>query len=504
MPDVPFGVACRDRQLLGTVPFHPRQLDLVDAIEGHQTTIVSAGRRGGKSRVAAAAMVWSLLLCDRLDRFLTPHEPRFALGVATAEDQAGVLLGLAAAIVKASPVLRSELVAESGTELQFRHGRTLRVLPCNARSIRGRGASVVVLDEFGHFASESDGPAVAGRVWAALAPSVSQFGKEGKIIAASTPGDAGGLHEILFLRAEAGELPGACSFRAGSAELNPGLDQGFVEAQRAALGDAGFEREILALFTAGGGSFFDEQELRAVTSSRREALPDDGHGWICAIDPSSGGGDPFACVVVGRDARPGFEGRLLVGHVERWQPRKTGRLPLSRRTRTERDLWVDSVLDSVAAIAKRFRATVVSDQHVPGVILNELRKRGVVSVRIRPWTGPGRTDAFQAVRARVATGRIELTADEDLVAELRRARNRFRGGGSSAVEIGRVGGSHGDLALALVAAVAELDRHGVGGGKGRLFGPTRGRPPRPTGMPGGMPGGDPTLDLLNNIFRGGR
>jgi hypothetical protein len=80
-------------------------------------------------------------------------------------------------------------------------------------------------------------------------------------------------------------------------------------------------------------------------------------------------------------------------------------------------------------------------------------------VKIVPWTSTTRSEAFQALRARVATERIELVNDEQLVAELLRVRTRFRAG-ASVVEIGRVGDSHGDLGLALAAAVLALDRRG--------------------------------------------
>ena len=150
---------------------------------------------------------------------------------------------------------------------------------------------------------------------------------------------------------------------------------------------------------------------------------------------------------------------MLVGHVERWLPRKGGRL--SRRTRDERDLWIDSTLDRVASIAKRFGATVISDQHLPGVVSDELRRRGVPRVKIVPWTASTRSEAFQALRARIATERVSIPDDEQLVAELLRVRTKFRAG-ASVVEIGRVGDSHGDLAVALAAGVRALDSRGAG------------------------------------------
>jgi hypothetical protein len=448
--------------LLGAVPFHPRQLDVIDLVESHPQAFVAAGRRSGKSRIAAAVAVHSLLLSDRLDGFMTPHEPRFAVVVANSEDQAQIVRGLAVSLVKSSPKLRRRLVGESATTLVFQGNRILKVLPCNSRTIRGLPASCVVLDEMGHYLSETEGPAVARRIWEALTPAVGQFQGEGRVLCVSTPGDAGGLFEELFLKADAGEMSGAVAFSASTLEMNPGMTAEFLEAQRAALGPDGFAREYEARFVAGGGAFFDPDDLRDVTGRRREALPQDGRDWVCALDPSSGG-DPYGLVVVGRDVRRGYEGRLLVGQVARWTESKRGRRMLSRRTRQERDSWSDGVHDQVAEIALRFRARVVSDQHVPGVTVDELRQRGVGHVTVRAWTAQEKTNAFQALRARVATGRIELAANDDLHRELLSVRNRFRGDQAAKVEVPRTSRGHGDLALALAAGVALLDQQGVGG-----------------------------------------
>ena len=68
---------------------------------------------------------------------------------------------------------------------------------------------------------------------------------------------------------------------------------------------------------------------------------------------------------------------------------------------------------------------------------------------------------MQALRARVYGRRIELydPPGVPLLAEAGRLRTRYRAG-SSAVEVPRVGDSHGDVVLALAAAVFEHDRHG--------------------------------------------
>jgi len=103
---------------------------------------------------------------------------------------------------------------------------------------------------------------------------------------------------------------------------------------------------------------------------------------------------------------------------------------------------------------------LVTDQHAPGLVVDELAKRGV-RVRVAAWTAASRTEILQALRARIYSRSIELYDPDGvpLLAELQRLRSRYKAG-SSSVEVPKVGDSHGDVALALAAAVWEHDRRG--------------------------------------------
>src|SRR5207245_522084 len=131
-----------------------------------------------------------------------------------------------------------------------------------------------------------------------------------------------------------------------------------------------------------------------------------------------------------------------------------------RKTRDEVDRAMASVLDSVAEIANRYDADVVIDQHLPSVVEDELRKRGVHKVTVAAWSAQSRTDAFSALRARAYTGRIEIYDDGVLVAELLRLRSQHRAGTASVVTP-RTAGSHCDQAIALACAVYAHDRDGL-------------------------------------------
>jgi len=101
---------------------------------------------------------------------------------------------------------------------------------------------------------------------------------------------------------------------------------------------------------------------------------------------------------------------------------------------------------------------VISDQHLPGLMTHALQERGI-GVRVMAWAPELKTRAFHALRARIHAGLIELyqpVPDVPLRDELLRLRTRYRAN-SAQVEVGRVGDSHGDLAMALAAVVLQHD-----------------------------------------------
>jgi len=455
--------ACEDERLLGaSLSLWPWQRRTLAAIEaGPRLHVVAAGRRATKTTIGAAVGVHACTLRPELRERLRAGERGYAVGVATSLRQARLFVAAARSLVERSPLLAALLEFATEDELAFSTGHSLVAFPCTARSGRGWPVHTLLLDEFAHHV-DALGDSNAEAVWRALVPSTAQFGEQARIVVASTPAGSAGFFADLYARASSGELEGAASYHATTQEANPTIGAEFLASERVALGEEAFRSEYEASFEGGLGLFFSDEELREIVREQADALPEDGRGWLLALDPSSGGGDPFAAVLVGRDARPGYEGRLLVGGVHSWKPRQGTRRKLSRRSRAERDLWLDRVLDQVAAVALRYRAGCISDQHLPGVVTDELRKRGVPRVSIRAWTSTSRAEAFQSLRARVVTERISLPDHPDLLAELRRVRRRFRAASSSTVEVPRLGDSHGDLALALALGVHEIDRRGVG------------------------------------------
>ena len=180
-------------------------------------------------------------------------------------------------------------------------------------------------------------------------------------------------------------------------------------------------------------------------------------GAIVGFDPAFAS-DPSAAVVVGRSKQD--RKRLLVARVERWAPQRPRHVRRAAKTEAQRAEVANVVLDGVAALAQAYSAPVVTDQHLPGVVREGLRERGVDRVYVQAWTGRLTTEAFQALRARIVANTIELPQDETLLTELSKLRTRMRAG-SQTVSAPRTTTSHMDTALALAAAVYRLETKGV-------------------------------------------
>jgi hypothetical protein len=206
VPEVSLLEACDEPRLLAFGAY-PRQRELLRAIEENCMVVAAAGRRSGKTRAAAAGALHNLLLTPELDSLVRPGEKRYAVSVANSRAQARIFLDHALALVKASPMLRGELVQEDADSLEFRGDKILAAFPCTARGTRGWAISFLVLDEFAHFLDvDEGGPAVAGRIYAAMTPSVAQFGDAGRVVVLSTPyGD--NLFAELWRKAQNGEIP---------------------------------------------------------------------------------------------------------------------------------------------------------------------------------------------------------------------------------------------------------------------------------------------------------
>ncbi len=427
--------ACDDPQLFG-FDLWPKQRDLLAAIDaGPRIHVWALGRRSGKTTLAALVCLWNLLLSPRLDEMVRPGETRFAICVAVNHAQARLLVSAARSIVERSPVL-CELV-EDFTEdaIRFRTPSgarvALRAFACNSRGGRGWPVSCLVMDEAAHFISDTEGPQVADRVWAAMVPSTAQFGDAARVLALSTPFGRSGLFADLHSRAA--DSPDMAAAHFTTADMNPTIGAEFLATEEARDPES-FKAEYLAEFQSAGNAYID---FDRVETGAAEATPDMATGWVCGLDPAFSR-DPFGVALVGRSKATA--GQLVIGPVRAYKP-----------------MGEFGVIDEIAALAATYRARVTTDQFSAAAVVDRFRHHGL-GVKVHTMTATSKTAIFSELRARLYDRSLVLPDNPALVAELQRLQTRFSVG-SAAVTNPRLGGSHGDQAQALALAVWEI-RHG--------------------------------------------
>src|SRR5262249_13509015 len=104
-----------------------------------------AGRRSGKSRMAAAvAMIYLALFVKHR---LALGEKGMALVLAGSIEQARTVFGYVKGFLEATPTLKREVVAVRRHEIELRNGVVIAVHSNSYRTVRGRTLVAAVLDE---------------------------------------------------------------------------------------------------------------------------------------------------------------------------------------------------------------------------------------------------------------------------------------------------------------------------------------------------------------------
>jgi hypothetical protein len=255
-----------------------------------------AGRRSGKSRMAAATAVF-LALFQR--HRLASGETGFVLVLAATRDQAAVVFEYARGFIASSTVLAREVVSMTTNEIRLRNGVTLAVHPNSFRTVRGRTLLAVIFDEVSIWRDESTAsPDI--ETYRAVMPSLVHSG--GMLVGISTPYRRLGLlhqkHRDHF--GVSGE--DVLVVQGGSTVFNPLLDAGLIDASRAADPEAAVA-EWDAQFRADISAFLSEDLIELATDRSRppELPPRKGVTYRCFVDASGGRHDSYTVCIAHKD-----------------------------------------------------------------------------------------------------------------------------------------------------------------------------------------------------------
>lgn len=305
------------------LPLDPEQLDLYRRHTGRQTAPTSptseawiiAGRRSGKSRMAAAIGVFLAAFHD-YRRILAPGERAVVMILATDRDQAGVVFDYVAALIDETPLLAQRVESRTGDAIHLAGRMSIEVHTSSYRSVRGRTVVAAILDEVAFWRSdESVNPDF--EVLTALRPATETV-PGSLIIGISTPYARRGVlwqaHRDHFGK----DGDAVVCWQSETRVMNPMVSQGTVD--KALDADESAARaEWFAEFRRDVEGYVSREVVeQCVVSGCYERAPSEKIEYRAFIDPASGnagGGsraDSMTLAIAHSEQREGRESPVLV------------------------------------------------------------------------------------------------------------------------------------------------------------------------------------------------
>ena len=263
---------------------------------------VCASRRSGKSRTAGGLAVYFALFVKHK---LAVGERGLVLVLAATVEQARVVFGYVLGFLRASDVLRGEIVAVTRDEVRLKNGITIGVHPNSFRSVRGRTLCACIFDEVAYW--RDDTTAVPDtETYSAVLPSL--LTTNGMLIAIGSPYRRMGLLHAKHKQFYGTDSDDTLVVQGSSKQFNGTLDDAAIAAQREADPTAAGS-EWDAEFRTDISSFLDDEAIEQAVDRGRplELPPRAGVFYKAYVDASGGaaGGDAYALCIAHREARDG-------------------------------------------------------------------------------------------------------------------------------------------------------------------------------------------------------
>ena len=432
---------------LGCAPDDPQAAATFRALTGREPLPVpvrelwlAVGRRGGKSRAAAALVVFLALLKKWR---LAPGEVGVVMVLANDRTQAKVAFRYVRGLLEAHPVLARELLSVTNDTLTLRNGIEIVIGTADNAAVRGRTVVAAICDEFAFWPYEQ-----AVEVLRALRPGMATQ-PEAMLIVISTVYAAAGPFYEARKRYFGADDPHILYAVATSQQMNPTLSDDFIaaELERDPVGNAAeylsVERNDVAGFVdaqlVDSNTRVEPRELPAVAATLTGSHP----VYHAAIDVSGGRSDAAACAVTHRDQQ-----RVIVDACRRWP--------------APHDPTI--VAREVAQFLAAYGLTHAYADHYGAELSRSLYHEAGVSLVSADAT---RSDAYLALLPLLTTGRVELPPEPRLRLELLGLERRTARGGRDSVD--HRPSAHDDLANAVALACWAASRGGAWSGAPRIY-----------------------------------
>jgi hypothetical protein len=186
------------------------------------------GRRGGKSRMAAALAIYFALFVKHR---LAPGERGMVLVLAMTLDQAKVVFDYVLGFMRSSSVLAKEIEGTTRSEIRLKNGIAIAVHPNSFRSVRGRTLCACVFDETAYWRDVSTATPDT-ETYTAVLPALATTG--GILVSISSPYRRTGLMHAKHKRYFGTDSDDTLVVQGTSKQFNGTLDDAAIGAQQEA------------------------------------------------------------------------------------------------------------------------------------------------------------------------------------------------------------------------------------------------------------------------------
>jgi len=381
------------------------------------------GRRGGKSRIAAAVACY--LAGQDYSAVLAPGERGLVMCMAADRGQAQVIFKYVTGLLRSVPELARLIVAVRRESVDLSNGVTIAVHAASFRTTRGFTLLAGLCDEAAFWRMEASANPDR-EILNALRPGLLTV-PGSLLLGITTVYARRGVAYDAFARHHGQDTSPVLVWRGTTLEMNPSADAGTI-ARALDEDPAAAGAEYLAEFRGDVEGFLSLEAVQAATARGRKEIPRiEGVRYVAFTDPSGGSQDSFA---------------LAIAHTEKG----TAILDVVREVRPP--FSPDSVVAEFAATLRDYGiAEVVGDRYAGEWPRERFRAHGIA---YKPSEAT-KSDLYLAFLPLVNAGRASLLDSPRLTAQLVGLERRTARSGKDSVD--HAPGGRDDLANAVAGAL---------------------------------------------------
>ena len=408
---------------------------------GVKEAYVIAGRRSGKSRIAAIIAVYLACLKD-WSQYLAPGERGWIFIIANDREQAKVVKRYVSAALRSIKIFSSMVEKDLIQEISLKNGVSIGIKTCSFRTLRGYTVLAAIFEELAFWRSEESANPDR-EVLAAVRPAMATI-PESLLIGISTPyARKGLLYEVW--KKYAGEKGKPLVWKAATEIMNPVIDRNVIQEaydddpQRAAS-------EYGAEWRKDIESFISEELIEAAVVPGRFEIPRQKDiAYFGYIDPSGGRHDSMTMAIAHKEKSNGKEGKVI--------------LDCSREARSP--FTPSVVIEEFSSVLKDYGITRISSDRYAGEFVSEGFRDHGIAVKNSELTT---SEIYNVFLPMLTNSQVEILNIKRLKVQLQNLERRVRIGGKDLIT--HPEGSLDDVANAAAGACVLAKKKKR---KGRVF-----------------------------------